>query len=106
MSKKADDFERLAIKRMPNALKQLELIGNLSRPQYECTKEQADKIILTLRNAVAEIETKFNRRLNKGFSFDDPSFEEEGFVDVSDAEAENFTVEESKSKISDIEEIS
>ena len=57
---KYEKFCRLAENRMNNVLKQLELLGNLSnKSSYEYTKEDVDKILKALKNAVSNIEHSF-----------------------------------------------
>lgn len=57
---KRDKFTRLAESRMNNALKQIQLIGNLSNTSaYDYTLEDVDKILRTLRKAVNELEDTF-----------------------------------------------
>jgi len=56
-------FVELAEKRVSRALKDLRLIGNLSnRSNYKYTDEDARKICAALKNALAEIQAKFERR--------------------------------------------
>ena len=54
-------FVRLATKRTQAALGKVKLIGNLSSSSYRYTPEQAAKIIATLRHAVDQLESKFNK---------------------------------------------
>lgn len=61
----ADRFKRLASKRVPRALKQLEGVGKLAASGYEHTPEQAAKVIDALKRAVADIEARFSRRGRK-----------------------------------------
>ena len=57
---KRDKFVRLAESRVNNALKQIELIGNLSNTRaYEYTKNDVEDIIKTLKNAVSDLEHIF-----------------------------------------------
>lgn len=57
---KREKFTRLAESRMNNALKQIQLIGNLSNTSaYEYTVEDVDKIIRTLKKSINELETTF-----------------------------------------------
>lgn len=57
---KREKFTRLAESRMNNALKQIQLIGNLSNTSaYEYTAEDVDKIIRTLKKSINELETTF-----------------------------------------------
>lgn len=60
MSEKQDKFEKLAEKRVTEAIKKLRLIGNLSnRNNYEYTEEHAKQIIDTLENEMKILKTKF-----------------------------------------------
>jgi len=57
---KRDKFVRLAENRVNNALKQIELIGNLSNTRaYEYSREDVENIIRTLKNAVSDLEHTF-----------------------------------------------
>ena len=58
---KEQKFARLAAKRMQTALGKIKLIGNLAGSSYRYTDEQAAKIIATLRQAVDDVEGKFNK---------------------------------------------
>jgi hypothetical protein len=62
---KADRFKRLAEPRVSNAIRRIELIGNLGGSSYEFTAEQVEKILASLRAAVDEVEKKFQKGLNK-----------------------------------------
>lgn len=66
---KADRFKRLATPRVGNAVKKIEIIGNLAGGNYEFSAEQVEKILGALRAAVEEVEKKFQKGLNrKGFN--------------------------------------
>ena len=57
---KREKFIRLAEGRTNNALKQIELLGNLSNQSaYEYLEEDVDKIIKTLKGAIKELEKTF-----------------------------------------------
>ena len=57
---KREKFVRLAESRMNNVLKQLELLSNLSNTSaYEYSQNDVDKIIKSLKNAVANVEKSF-----------------------------------------------
>lgn len=59
---KHDRFKRLAQNRVNNALKQIELIGNLSNlNNYEYTQDEVRKIIKVLKNSIDSIEKKFEK---------------------------------------------
>ena len=62
---KEEKFKRLAEKRVNVALDKLRLIGNLASSQYSFSPEQIERIITTLQSAVAEIEEKFQKPLEK-----------------------------------------
>jgi len=64
-----DKFKRIANLRVPNAIKKIKLIGNLSASAYKYSDEQIDKIIAGLRQAVDEIEAKFKKGSKKSDSF-------------------------------------
>ncbi len=81
MSDKAQNFKRLAIKRTKNALKQIELIGNLSSPNYEYTEKQAGKITEVLFGAVDELKAKLYGRLDAAENFDLEDESDEGGTD-------------------------
>ena len=54
-------FVRLAENRMDSVLKGIELMGNLSNSSnYEFDQEDLNKIVRTLKNAVSELEHKYN----------------------------------------------
>ena len=57
---KREKFVRLAESRVNNALKQIQLISNLSNSYaYDYNKEDVELIIKSLKNAVAEVEKSF-----------------------------------------------
>lgn len=59
---KHDRFKRLAQNRVNNALKQIELIGNLSNlNNYEYTQDEVRKIIKVLKNSIDSVEKKFEK---------------------------------------------
>jgi hypothetical protein len=63
---KHDRFKRLAESRVNNAIKQLELIGNLSNlNNYEYTQDEVKKIIKVLKNSLDLIEKKFETDKNR-----------------------------------------
>jgi len=66
METKEDKFKRLANARVNNAIKQLELIGNLSNSSsYDYTDDEVRKIMSTLNQKVKEISFKFQESLKK-----------------------------------------
>jgi len=66
MESKEDKFKRLANARVNNAIKQLELIGNLSNSaSYDYTDDEVRKIMGTLNQKVKEISFKFQESLKK-----------------------------------------
>ena len=66
---KEDRFKRLAESRVNNAVAKIGLIGNLASNNYGFTAEQVDKIMNTIKTTVDELETKFQKALNKkGFN--------------------------------------
>jgi hypothetical protein len=66
METKEDKFKRLANARVNNAIKQLELIGNLSNSSsYGYTDDEVRKVMSTLNQKVKEISFKFQESLKK-----------------------------------------
>ena len=60
MSKKHDNFVRLAESRVDKALEALRVIGNLTnRSYYEFTQEEAKEIIAALQSAVGDLKVQF-----------------------------------------------
>jgi hypothetical protein len=63
-------FRRLAIHRMPRAVKSIKAIGHLAnRSQYVYTQEQVNKILDTLDRAVDQLRAKFSGNRENGDSF-------------------------------------
>jgi len=62
---KEDKFRRLAGMRVNNALQKIRIIGNLAGPGYSYTPEQIEKIIAALNGAIAEVEAKFQKKIEK-----------------------------------------
>lgn len=58
-------FKRLAEFRVNNALAKIRLIGNLSSGDYAYDAGQVEKILAGLRDAVGEVEKKFQKGLNR-----------------------------------------
>ena len=58
---KQDKFKRLASQRVRNAIKKIELIGNLSSPGYESTPEDVEKIFATLQQTLESAKGKFSK---------------------------------------------
>ena len=58
---KEQKFSRLATKRTQAALGKIKLIGNLASSSYGYTNEQAGTIIGSLRQAIDQLENRFNR---------------------------------------------
>jgi len=56
---KQQKFLRLVNSRLPKAVKQMRLVGNLSGAPYECTDEQAGAVIAALQKEVDAIREKF-----------------------------------------------
>ena len=66
METKEDKFKRLANARVNNAIKQLELIGNLSNSSsYDYTDDEVRKIMGTLNQKVKEIRNNNQQALDK-----------------------------------------
>jgi len=58
---KSDKFKRLAAQRVTNALKKIELIGNLASPGYESTREEVDKIFAALQQTLDSTKSRFSK---------------------------------------------
>ena len=58
---KHDKFKRLASQRVTNAIKKIELIGNLSSPGYECAPEEIEKIFATLQQTLDNTKNRFSK---------------------------------------------
>ncbi len=58
---KADRFKRLSEPRVNNAVKKIEIIGNLAGSSYEFTAAEVEKILTILKSAVGEVEAKFQK---------------------------------------------
>jgi len=57
---KRENFERLAEKRMTEAIKKIRLVGNLSnRNNYDYTDSHVKEIIATLENEILVLKKKF-----------------------------------------------
>lgn len=64
--RKRAKFKELAEKRTNKALEAIRLIGNLSnRQNYRYEDQEARKIVKALREAVSEIEGKFNQSTSR-----------------------------------------
>ncbi|OIO81461.1 MAG: hypothetical protein COW11_01385 [Candidatus Omnitrophica bacterium CG12_big_fil_rev_8_21_14_0_65_43_15] len=64
-----EKFIRIANLRVPNAIKKIKLIGNLSASAYKYSEDQVSKTIASLRQAVDEVEAKFKKGSQKSDSF-------------------------------------
>ncbi len=62
---KEEKFKRLAGKRVNVALDKIRIIGNLASNQYAFNAEQVENIMTALKSAVAEIEGKFQKPLQR-----------------------------------------
>ena len=60
-----DKFKRLAAQRVTNALKKIELIGNLSSPGYEYTQEEVDKVFSALQQALDNTKGRFSKSMKE-----------------------------------------
>ncbi|MFA5146627.1 MAG: hypothetical protein WC515_04560 [Candidatus Omnitrophota bacterium] len=58
---KHDKFKRLATQRVANALKKVELIGNLSSSGYEYSTEEVDKIFTALQQTLDSTKNRFSK---------------------------------------------
>ena len=69
MPEKRKKFKELAEKRVSNAMKNIQLIGNLSNTRaYEYDEEDIKKIFKTLREELSLSESKFKSK-NKNSAF-------------------------------------
>ncbi len=62
---KEDRFKRLAEQRIAATLDKIRLIGNLATSQYSYNSDQVAKIFAALKEAVADVEDKFHRTLER-----------------------------------------
>ncbi len=58
---KHDKFKRLASQRVNNAIKKIELIGNLSSPGYEYTAEEVEKVFMTIQQTLDNTKSRFSK---------------------------------------------
>lgn len=63
---KEERFVRLATKRTQAAVEKIRLLENLSSSSYRYTEEQVRRILTALRQAVEDVERKFNRQPEMG----------------------------------------
>ena len=64
---KQDRFRRLALRRIPKALRALESIRKLSSSNYEYTPEQAEKIITTLGETMLSLQQAYSGKAKATF---------------------------------------
>ena len=71
MEEKQSKFRELAEKRVNNAIKNIQLIGNLSNTSaYSYTEEEVRKIFKTLKEEISVAEAKFKSKgKNNNFKF-------------------------------------
>lgn len=71
MNEKKEKFHELAEKRVSNALKQIQLIGNLANTRaYEYEEEEVKKIFKSLKEEISLAESKFKSKgRNSEFKF-------------------------------------
>jgi len=71
MNEKKKKFRELAEKRVNNALKNIQLIGNLSNTRaYDYDEEEVKKIFKTLKEEISIAESKFKSKgKNTDFKF-------------------------------------
>ena len=63
IQEKRADFKRIALSRLKKADKAIRVIGNLANPSsYGYTETEAENVIAVLRNAVDEVEVKFDQK--------------------------------------------
>jgi len=66
-----EKFQRLAVKRVNNALKAIELVGNLSnRANYDYAESDVNKIFDALGEELRKSKTKFIHSANKKRNFE------------------------------------
>lgn len=58
---KHDKFKRLATPRVTNALKKIELIGNLATSSYEYAPEEVEKIFTALQQTLDSTKNRFSK---------------------------------------------
>lgn len=58
-------FKRLAEQRVAATLDKIRLIGNLATSQYAYSADQVAKIFSALKEALADVEDKFHRTLER-----------------------------------------
>lgn len=58
---KHDKFKRLANQRVANALKKIELIGNLSSSGYEYAPEEVEKIFAAIQQTLDSTKNRFSK---------------------------------------------
>ena len=58
---KHDKFKRLATHRVANAIKKIEMIGNLASSSYESAGEEREKIFSALQAALDGVKAKFSK---------------------------------------------
>lgn len=62
MENKKQKFERLVNKRVNNALKQLDLVGNLSNKNvYDYSEDEINQVIEVLNKKIRELQTRFSQ---------------------------------------------
>ncbi|MFH1459568.1 MAG: hypothetical protein ABIG64_04255 [Candidatus Omnitrophota bacterium] len=66
---KHDRFKRLASKRVQNAIKKIEIIGNLASPGYEYSEEDVEKITSSLQATLDQVKNAFSKRKPKVQNF-------------------------------------
>ena len=71
MNDKKMKFRELAVKRVNNALKDIQLIGNLSNTSaYDYDEDEVKKIFKSLKEEIAIAESKFKAKgKNNNFNF-------------------------------------
>jgi hypothetical protein len=62
---KEERFKRLAEQRVAATLDKIRLIGNLATSQYSYSGDQVAKIFTALKDAIGDVEDKFQRTLER-----------------------------------------
>lgn len=67
---KNERFKRLGKSRMESVLSEMDLLINLSAPQYEATPEEIEKMLNALRLKIIDIENSFKSQAKPASKFD------------------------------------
>ena len=67
---KHDKFKRLATRRVSNAIKKIEMIGNLSSSSYEYTEEEVEKMFSSLQGTLDNVKGLFSSKQPEAKKFE------------------------------------